>query len=195
MQKQILRDVGISVFDILILGLIGYAAWRGSTKGAVLESFSFATMIVGIYLASRFSDVTAAALSIRANGKDFSYIPVIMFSVLFGGLIYLSLMVRNSVSRQLESVENNQSSKILGAVFGGLHMFLLIGVTLVMLRAADFNFRVIPERETKYSFLYKPVVVVMTGLFPSLDYVGEVDEGKVKDELETKDQTKKVIDN
>lgn len=185
---------GISVIDILIAGLLGFAGWRGYVKGALIQSFSFATLIVGIYLASRFSDGTAGLLSDRAEGKDFSYLPVIMFGVLFGGLIYLTIVVQSTVGKQVESLEKNKASKVMGAVFGTLHMFLIIGVVTVMLKAADYNFRVIPNREHQYSFLLKPVGYVMTGLFPSLDYVGEVDEGKVQSELEEKDQTKDVID-
>lgn len=186
--------MGISVIDILIFGLLGFAGWRGYTKGALVQSFSFATLIVGIFLASRFSDGTANLLSDRAEGKDFSYLPVIMFTVLFGILIYLTIIVQSTVGKQVAELEKNKASHILGAIFGVLHMFLLIGVVVVMLKAADYNFRVIPKREHQYSFLYKPVGYIMTGIFPSLDYVGEVDEDKVKNDLEEKDQTKKVID-
>ncbi len=186
--------MGVSVIDILILGVLGFSGWRGFTKGALIESFSFATLIVGIYLASRISDGTANALSDRAEGKDFSYLPVIMFSVLFGGLLYLSTIVKSTVGKQVADLEKNKTSQILGAVFGVLHTLLIVGVVTVMLKAADYNFKVIPKREHQYSFLFKPVGYMMTSLFPALDYVGEVDEEKVKDDLKEKDQTKKVID-
>ncbi|MEN9444157.1 MAG: hypothetical protein RIS47_1047 [Bacteroidota bacterium] len=186
--------MGVSVIDILVLGALGYAGWRGFNKGAIIEAFSFATLIVGIYLASRFSDITASALSIRANGKDFSYVPVMLFSLLFGGLIYGAIYIKSAVGRQLESVDNPQPSKIMGSVFGTLHMFLVVGVIVVMLRAADYNFKVIPDREKEYSLLFNPVVSVMTGLFPALDYVGEVDEKKTTENNENSDPEKNVVD-
>lgn len=184
----------LSILDLLILGLLGFAGWRGYKRGAYVEGVSFGTIIVGIYLAGRFSEGITNMLSLRANGKDFSYLPVLMFAILFGGLIYLSFNVQNTVGRQVADLEKNKANLVLGSIFGTIHMFLILGVIAIMLKAADYNFQVLPQREHKASFLFKPVFYTMTAVFPALDYVGEVDEEKVKKYNEETDQTQRVID-
>ena len=70
----------MNFLDIVIIGAIGFGAWKGFSKGLVIEVFSFVAFFLGLWAGIHFSDGVAAFLKESLTIKS-EYLPAISFTV------------------------------------------------------------------------------------------------------------------
>ena len=54
-----MNEMGLNYFDVMAMILLLWSAYRGITKGFLIMAASLAALVLGVWGAIRFSDLTA----------------------------------------------------------------------------------------------------------------------------------------
>jgi len=157
----------MNYIDIILLILLAWGIIQGLRNGLVHEVASLAALVLGIWGAVRFSDLTAGWLIDQFNftGK---YLHLVAFAITFVGIVVAVHFVAKIVDKLVAAVALGWFNRLLGAIFGMLKIALIISVLLVILNTIDRKAHFLPEEKTDDSFLYEP----LSGLAPMVfDYL------------------------
>lgn len=149
----------------IVLGLILlYALYRGFRSGLVVELCGILGLLIGAYLAYRFSGDLARALDLRiAFGQEVSFV-----LILVGALVLIALAGR-LVSRVIDYAGLGVVNKLLGAIASVLKVALVVGLLLTAFDAVNRTTRWADTETLDRLVLYKPVRDLAGLIFP---YIG-----------------------
>jgi membrane protein required for colicin V production len=170
--------------DFIIIIILGFSLFRGFTEGLVKEVASLAALILGIWGAIRFSNLTAMKLSewFDMTGQ---YVGIISFLVTFGIIVVLVHFVGVIVDKLVHAVALSFLNRLLGIVFGLFKTVLILSVFFVILNAIDARRSFLPKEKIEESMLYNPISDIAPALFP---IIGEGDFMKSFDRLRKKEE-------
>ena len=152
----------MNYFDIIILLIFSWFAYKGFTKGLIIELASLVAILLGIYAAFHFS-VFASSILQNNLGIKSSYIPVISFVLTFLIVIILVFLLAKLIEGLINLVLLGLVNKIAGAVFSIVKAFLILSVLIFAFNIIDSQSRMISGKTRDSSLLYKPLV--RTGSF------------------------------
>ena len=157
----------MNVIDIIILIILAWGAFRGFTKGFILQIITFIALIIGIWAALKFSDVMAEFLtrSMDITGK---YLPVLSFILIFVLVIVVAHLIGMLLTRIFELVALGWLNRLGGIVFGILKMAFIVSVVLTLQNRMKEKVKIISEKQVQTSILYKPVASIAPAVFPHL---------------------------
>jgi membrane protein required for colicin V production len=155
----------MSVIDIILIIPILWFAYKGFSKGLVIEVISLLAFGLAIYAGINFTDYISGLIDDDQSNK---YLPIISFSILFIGVLILVFMLGKIIERAVKSVRLEMINKIAGAVFGGAKIALIMSVLLVILRSYDEKLGFIPEKIKTDSLLFEPITKLSLLAIPSL---------------------------
>ena len=142
----------MNIIDVIILLLIGIPALFGFKKGFLKSIFTLISIVVGIYLATRFHTninvLTNYIIKDEKLSNLLSFILIIVIVYLIGVYISKKISGLNSLTKSLD--------KIFGLLFGLLKGIIVLSLLTLGLKA----YNLIPEKETKESLLFPYVVKV-----------------------------------
>jgi len=115
--------------DILIIILLGYAAFKGWCRGLIMALFSFAGMILGIFLAMKFSAAVALYLEKHSSIPDM-WLPVAAFVIILLGVGLLVRLVGGILEKTAELSMLGPANKLGGALLYIVLYGLLISILL-----------------------------------------------------------------
>lgn len=154
--------------DIVFTALLGYALYTGLKNGLFVEIASFGSLIIGIFVAIKFSHLVRLALedSIKVNPK---YIEIIAFAITFL-IVVVGIYL---LAKFFTSVTNFASlgwlNKLGGAVFSMLKTVLMLSVVISLFQKININHMLVKEETLNNSVLYHPIQEVATFMYPSLE--------------------------
>jgi membrane protein required for colicin V production len=140
----------MSSFDVVLLIVLGVFAFSGWRKGLLKKVISVASLVVAIFLATKYSAVLGRTFltSMGVSGgvaTVVSYLLIVCAVLLVQGILY-----RIFVKNLAEGLWN----KITGAIFGILEAALLMSVLFLFL-GTYFHY---PSEDTREdSFLFPPI--------------------------------------
>jgi membrane protein required for colicin V production len=122
----------MTIFDYLVLGILGFSILIGLMRGAVRELFSVLGWVLAFYLANRF------------NGEVISYIPeqipgehvkaIAAFLLVFLTVLFLCALLALLLTSLLKAIGLGGFNRILGGIAGAAKGVLIVCI-LVMLAA------------------------------------------------------------
>lgn len=122
----------MTVFDYLVLGIIGFSILVGLMRGAIRELFSVLGWVLAFYLANRF------------NGEVISYMPeqipgdavkaLAAFLVVFLLVLFVSTLLALLLTTLIKAVGLGGLNRVLGGLAGIVKGMLVVCI-LVMLAA------------------------------------------------------------
>jgi membrane protein required for colicin V production len=178
----------MTILDVFLLVPLVYGAWRGFKKGLIIEVFTLLAIVVGIYMAVRFSD--AVSHKINNNlGDAYSATPAVSFTLVFlavGALIYFGGVALEKVVR---AINLSPVNRMLGLVFGAIKSIYLLSILLVTYQSYDPGGKLITHESRETSLLYTPIKNTSIKTIPFLSDSRLYLEGKL-DSLENK----KIVD-
>ena len=169
----------MNYFDIIIAAILLYSAYKGFSKGIVIQAASLIALVLGIYGAIKFSDVTAEFL-VSEFGLTTEYLSLISFAITFVGIVIIVHLIAKIISKFMRAVALGFIDRISGLVFGVLKMTFIISIILVILNNFNKKFSFLPEEKLEGSVLYKPLSNFAPYLFPYLNFE------EIKDNIEEK---------
>jgi membrane protein required for colicin V production len=158
----------MNYIDIIIGILLILSAIGGFKKGLVAEVASLTALILGIWGAIHFSNITSDLL-IKYFDLKTDYLNIISFIVTFIVIVILVHIVGNVVSNMVDSTGLSVINKLGGMVFGLLRSILFLSILLIVFDKIDNDVHIIPEKTKEGSTMYEPIKNVAPSIFPFIE--------------------------
>lgn len=162
----------MNYIDIILLIIIVLSAFGGFKNGLVTELASLAALILGIWGAIHFSDITTGLL-IKYFDLQSGHLNIISFGVTFIVIVILVHIVGNVVSNMVDTGMLGATNKLGGMVFGVLRSILFLSIVLMVFDRIDRDVEILPEDVKAKSRMYEPVRNIAPSIFPFIDIWNE----------------------
>lgn len=183
----------MSFFDIIVAALLGYSLYKGIKNGLFVEVASFISLLLGIYLAIKFSSLMTEMIS-----KHVSWNPtniqltafILTFILVVIGVYFLAKILTGIADFAMLGWMN----KLGGGLFRILKTILILSVFIALFEKINFN-NTFAKKETLDNYIfYNPVKKVAAFVYPSIEKWYEAfkkeHSEKPKEEKETSESEK-----
>ena len=144
----------------LLLGL-----YKGVTRGIVKELSSLLALVLGIYGAVHFADISAPYLKEHLS-IDSSFLKLASFAVTFVLIAMLVRLLGAMLNKVIKMVALGFVSRLLGAIFGVLKAAFVLSALLLIFNTADYYLELVPKKQKKESLLYAPISSLVPSIVP-----------------------------
>ena len=175
----------MNTIDLVFAILLLWAAYRGYTKGFIVQLATLAALLFGILGAVMFSDFTSS-LIIKKFDISGQYLPIISFAVTFIVIVIAVHMLAKALNKLIDAIALGIVNRLLGVLFSVLKIAFIVSIILVLINKADNKYNFIPDETKDNSLLYKPLSNFAPMIFPYLNFE------KIKETFE-KEQKKQGI--
>ena len=158
----------MNYIDIVLGLLLAFSAISGFRKGLIVELASLAALILGIWGAIEFSDITSEFLVENFNMNS-DHLNIISFVVTFVVIVILVHIVGSVVNKLVETVMLGFVNKLAGLVFGILKSALILSIILVVFDKIDEEVEILSSKSKAESRLYAPIRNLAPSIFPFID--------------------------
>ena len=167
----------MNTIDLVFAILLLWSAYRGFTKGFIVQLATLAALLLGILGAVLFSDLTSN-LIIKKFEISGQYLPVLSFAVTFIIIVIAVHLLAKMLNKLIDAIALGIVNRLLGVLFSLLKTAFIVSIILVLINKADNKFNFIPDDTKENSFLYKPLSNFAPMIFPYLNF------DKIKDKFE-----------
>ena len=155
----------MSVIDIIIGALILYGVVKGLFKGLFVEVTSLLALLVGVYGAVHFSNYAAEIL---LNNFDWSVktTKITAFAATFAAIVLAISLAGKALTKLADFAALGLLNKLLGALFGGTKIALIISVLLLIFSTLNKSIPFVSNDEINASLLYSPIKSIAPMVLP-----------------------------
>jgi membrane protein required for colicin V production len=164
-----MEGLSLNYFDFIFAIFLLWSAYRGLNRGFLIMAASLAALVLGVWGAIRFSNLTAALL-ISFFGLQTQYLGLISFALTFVIIVVLVHLLSRALDKLVKAVALGFANRLAGMLFGILKTAFLISIFLVLLNGIDKRIPFIPEEHKKNSLLYQPLSKLAPAIFPFLNF-------------------------
>ena len=176
-----MNTVDIILSVVLLLGVI-----QGFLKGFLVELAGLLALVLGIYAAIHFSDITFALLEDFTSWKK-EHLYWVSFAVTFIVVVILISILGKILTKIVNLIALGILNRIFGAVLGFFKMVFLVSLFFMFLSYSNlFN---IGEKTLEKSILYPPIRQLAPAILPRL--IEEVQEKEIP-KPEPKDENENI---
>ncbi|GEC71613.1 membrane protein required for colicin V production [Flavobacterium flevense] len=157
----------MSFLDIILGALLVFALYKGTVNGLFIELASFLSLIVGVYLAVKFSVVTKDVLAgfVHWNPNTVQVIAFLLtFILVVIGIHFLAKILTGIVDFAFLGWAN----KLGGGLFRVLKTVLLIGIVFSLFEKINYNHFFAKQETLDKSIFYNPIQKTATFMYPSI---------------------------
>ncbi|MBP5502495.1 MAG: CvpA family protein [Bacteroidales bacterium] len=165
MNDTIEFTVWVSLFDVIMIGLILVGAYRGFTQGVIVQTISLFSVLIGLTICVNVSKQVYNMLDSISLINDL--LAMFVLVVLFCGVIYLTLQLNRKVSNHIAGINKGFTNRALGAVFGAVKYFFIAAVFLIAMFKLDEHVAFLPKSAKSSRLTYLSTSLV-TSIFPYL---------------------------
>ncbi len=157
----------MNFIDIVFAILLGFALYKGVKNGLFVEVASLLALVVGIFLAIKFSLFTANVIQsvISVNEK---YIQIIAFAVTFLFVVLTIHLSAKILTKIFDFAFLGWINKLAGAVFSMLKTILAISVLIFLFEKVNLNYALVSKETLDKSVLYNPVKDIAKSMYPTI---------------------------
>lgn len=167
----------MNTIDLVFAILLLWSAYRGFTKGFIVQLATLAALLLGILGAVLFSDLTSD-LIIKKFEVSGQYLPVLSFAVTFIVIVIAVHLLAKMLNKLIDAIALGIVNRLLGVSFSLLKTAFIVSIILVLINKADNKFNFIPDKTKDNSLLYKPLSNFAPMIFPYLNF------DKIKEKFE-----------
>lgn len=175
--------------DIVFTALLGYALYNGLKNGLFVEIASFGSLIIGIFVAIKFSHIVRFSIEdlIKINPK---YIEIVAFAITFLLVVVGIHLLAKFFTSILSLAYLGWLNKLGGAVFSLLKTVLMLSVVISLFQKININHILVKEETLNNSIFYNPIQEVSKFMYPSLEKWYE----EFKEKAKSEDDKKQISD-
>ena len=167
----------MNTIDLVFAILLLWSAYRGFTKGFIVQLATLAALLLGILGAVLFSDLTST-LIIKKFEVSGQYLPILSFAVTFIVIVIAVHLLAKMINKLIDAIALGIVNRLLGVLFSLLKTAFIVSIILVLINKADNKFNFIPDDTKDNSFLYNPLSNFAPMIFPYLNF------DKIKEKFE-----------
>jgi membrane protein required for colicin V production len=155
----------MNYLEIVILIPLLWGAYKGFSKGIIIEVSSIVGLFLGIYLAAKFSDDLEIFLS-KLDLFSVHLLPFISFCLMFLGVVVLVFVLAKLLEKVINIIALKLFNKIFGAIFGMVKYALIISGIIFIMQEINSKFDFYNEQKANESILYKNIQPIIPTLIP-----------------------------
>ena len=121
----------MNYIDIVILLFLLYGAFRGFSKGLIIEVATLAGLILGVFIAIRYSPFTEGILKDFLNITS-RYLSYIALAVTFLLVVIVVYLLGKMLTRLVDIISLGLVNKLLGTLLGIAKYFIMVCVLLMI---------------------------------------------------------------
>lgn len=159
----------MNTIDLVFAILLLWAAYRGYTKGFIVQLATLAALLLGILGAVMFSDFTSS-LIIKKFEVSGQYLPIISFALTFIAIVIAVHILAKALNKLIDAIALGIINRLLGVLFSVLKIAFIVSIILVLINKADNKYNFIPDETKENSLLYKPLSNFAPMIFPYLNF-------------------------
>jgi len=161
--------LSFSLFDGLITITLLWAVWRGYKRGSIVHSVALLVLLGGVFLAALLSYQIYYVFSDIAR-VPLVHMPVIVFSVLFVGVVYGAHYTADKVTGNIGKEATGKTNKGLGVIVNIAKYLFMTSIVLTFIFKLDATYDLITPAEKKETSLYYPVLKIAPTVFRILKF-------------------------
>lgn len=159
----------MNYIDIIILLFLLFGAFRGFSKGLVIEVATLAGLILGVYISIRYSSYTEGILRDFMNITS-EYISYIALAVTFIVVVVGVYILGKLLTKLVDIISLGLVNKLLGTLFGIVKYFIIVCVLLMIVDALNEKFQFISEETIQKSLLFQPFLNFAEKIYNSIRF-------------------------
>ncbi len=157
----------MSTPDIIILICFLPAIISGIMKGFIEQAVALVSLILGAWLAFKFSTVVSGWLQPYFEVSE-TVLNVISFAVIMVAVVLVLFVLSKILTGVTKLVMLGWLDRLLGLVFALLKAGLLIGIAIILFDTLNVKFEFVEEKVLDESVLYAPIRDIAYVIFPYL---------------------------
>lgn len=157
----------MSTPDIIILICFLPAIISGIMKGFIEQAIALVSLILGAWLAFKFSTVVSGWLQPYFEVSE-TVLNVISFAVIMVAVVLVLFVLSKILTGVTKLVMLGWLDRLLGLVFALLKAGLLIGIAIILFDILNVKFEFVEEKVLDESVLYAPIRDIAYVIFPYL---------------------------
>lgn len=157
----------MSTPDIIILICFLPAVISGIMKGFIEQAIALVSLILGAWLAFKFSTVVSGWLQPYFEVSE-TVLNVISFAVIMVAVVLVLFVLSKILTGVTKLVMLGWLDRLLGLVFALLKAGLLIGIGIILFDTLNVKFEFVEEKVLDESVLYAPIRDIAYVIFPYL---------------------------
>ena len=162
----------MNLLDVIIFIPLAWGAYKGFKRGLVFEVFMFIGLVLGLYLAFKFSNLLNG-LAAKIAGAESAVIPYLSFILLFAAILLIMILLGKFLEGILKITSLNIFNQVAGAILGLVKFMLAVSVILMLFKKLEPRWNFINDDTKKESLLYDPVSKSSSFLAPALQDIKE----------------------
>ena len=115
----------MNYIDVVILLFLLYGAFRGFSKGLIIEVATLAGLILGVFIAIRYSPFTEGILKDFLNITS-RYLSYIALAVTFLLVVIVVYLLGKMLTRLVDIISLGLVNKLLGTLLGIAKYFIMV---------------------------------------------------------------------
>ena len=159
----------MNTIDLVFAILLLWSAYRGYTKGFIVQLATLSALLLGILGAVMFSDITSS-LIIKNFDVSGQYLPIISFAVTFVVIVIGVHLFAKMLNKLIDAIALGIVNRLLGVLFSVLKIAFIVSIVLVLINKADNKYNFIPDETKDNSLLYTPLSNFAPMIFPYLNF-------------------------
>lgn len=155
----------MSILDIILLICFIPALVQGVRKGFIAQVISIASIIIGIWASSRFTEVVSEWLGKYITVSD-QVMKVVAFALIFITVFLVLAAVGKLLEGMFKMVTLGWLNRLAGLVFALLKTSLILGILIMVFTSLNDTFGLVSEATLNESVLYPPFKEAAFKIFP-----------------------------
>jgi membrane protein required for colicin V production len=155
--------------DIVFAVLLGFAVYKGLKNGLFVEVASFVALILGIYLAIKFSNLVGAIFTGIVPSWNPKYIEITAFIITFLLVVIAIHLSAKILTKLVDFAFLGWINKLAGVVFSVLKTILALSVVLFIFEKININNMLLSKETQEHSIFYNPIQNISKAIYPTIE--------------------------
>ena len=156
----------MNVLDIILLVCLVPAVFQGFRKGLIDQLVSLLSVILGVWLSFRCSDLVSAWILPYLGEVSPAVVQIIAFAVIMLAVAAGLYLVGKGLKAVLKFVLLGWVDKLFGMVFSLLKAGLVIGLLIILFSTVNDKLQLVKPEVLDASVLYGPIKEIAYAVFP-----------------------------
>jgi membrane protein required for colicin V production len=181
----------MSFLDIILGALLAFSLYKGFKNGLFVEVASFISLLLGIYLAIKFSSLMKDIIAKHVSWNP-TNIQVTAFILTFILVVVAVYLLAKFLTGVADFAQLGLINKLGGAFFRILKTILIVSIFIAFFEKINFDNTFAKKETLDRSIFYNPIKKVAAFVYPSIEkwYETFKESQKEKNKEEAKDSEK-----
>jgi membrane protein required for colicin V production len=158
--------------DLVFAVLLCLALYKGLKNGLFVEVASLVALIVGIFLALKFSFLVQGVLETKVSWEP-KYVQMVAFGLTFLLVVIGIHLSAKVLTKMADFAQLGWMNKLAGAFFSVLKTILTLSIVILFFEKINVNNTIVEQETLDNSVFYNPIKEVSAFIYPQIETIYE----------------------